>query len=83
MSNPDIISDEEYYNWKSVEWFWNAGVQPLFWQNGVTFAGSVQIVNGFLECGSMGGSGINSDRANMAQCFNDQLGAGGYIDGSC
>ncbi|KAI9346517.1 lysozyme-like domain-containing protein [Obelidium mucronatum] len=76
-SNPEVVADSEEVNWAVVQWFWTTAVQWRLYQNGMSLASSVQAVNGYIECGSMGGwAGINSDRARMTQCFSDQFGAG-------
>ncbi|KAI9337266.1 lysozyme-like domain-containing protein [Obelidium mucronatum] len=73
VTNPDVVSDDEYTNWEVVQWFWTSTVQPHFQGAGVSMGASVYKINGFIECWSLGGGGIDYKRVGKIQCFQNQL----------
>ncbi|KAJ3072230.1 hypothetical protein HDU98_004017 [Podochytrium sp. JEL0797] len=83
VDNPNVVAYDGATNWATVDWFWANAVQPNFKSNGVSLATSVQIVNGYIECQSMGGKGINGDRASQTQCFENQFGVSSSYETSC
>ncbi|KAJ3064723.1 hypothetical protein HDU98_011890 [Podochytrium sp. JEL0797] len=73
LSNPDIVMNDMSVNWATVQWYWTDFVQPVFATSGISLASSVRAINGPIECGSLGGKGIASQRVKYVQCIENQL----------
>ncbi|KAJ3059963.1 hypothetical protein HDU98_004029 [Podochytrium sp. JEL0797] len=73
LSNPDIVMNDMSVNWATVQWYWTDSVQPVFAKSGVSLASSVMAINGPIECDSLGGKGIASQRVKYVQCFENQF----------
>ncbi|KAJ3061762.1 Chitinase 1 [Podochytrium sp. JEL0797] len=73
LSNPDIVKNDMSVNWATVQWYWTDSVQPVFAKSGISLASSVMAINGPIECDSLGGKGIASQRVQYVQCFETQF----------
>ncbi|KAJ3223160.1 Chitinase 1 [Chytriomyces hyalinus] len=73
VSNPDLVIHNDAVNWGTVMWYWTSTVQPMLKAEGYTLGISAKSINGYLECGSMGGGQIASGRVDHIQCFQREL----------
>ncbi|KAJ3068165.1 phosphomevalonate kinase, partial [Podochytrium sp. JEL0797] len=82
-SNPDLVMTDMSVNWATVQWYWTTSVQSLLKSSGVTLGNSVKAINGPLECASLGGKGIATQRVTFIQCFEQQFTGSSSDAASC
>ncbi|KAI8608486.1 lysozyme-like domain-containing protein [Chytriomyces sp. MP71] len=83
VNNPDLVMYDPSVNWATVSWYWETSVQPTLQKRGYTLGSSVYSINGYLECGSLGGGSVQGGRVKRIQCFQSHLTGSVDYDTSC